>query len=368
MTITIDSMAHGGDGVGRRDGKAIFVAGAIPGDVVTTTPVDVRKRFEKATIDAVVEASPDRVTPVCQHFSVCGGCQWQMAAYGAQLDWKGEIVRSQLAHLGKLETEFRATVAPSPPVAYRNRMDFRLIGGRPALNRAQSHDPVLIDECHLLVTPLAMAFARLGPIEGERLTLRHGVNTGETLVLVDDDDGVLHEVVAGHRFQITRRAFFQVNTGGAEHLVAVVGDMLGVTGDDTVVDAYAGGGLFAATVGREAAHVVAIESDPTAVGDLRVNAPSASVIEEKVEVGLGGLGRADVVVVDPPRNGLGRNVVDALAGIHPRKVAYVSCDPASFARDARLLVDAGFELREVHPVDMFPQTYHVELVAAFERF
>lgn len=364
-TIRIDSMAHGGDGVGRRDGKAVFVAGAIPGDVVTVDLTENHGRYEKSAVAKIVSASPDRVTPICPHFSECGGCQWQMSGYGAQLDWKRDIVRSQLEHLVKIEVDVAPAVAPSPPIGYRNRMDFRVVDGRPALNRSQSHDHVVIRECHLLVPPLVMEFNRLESIDGERLTLRHGVNTGETLVLVDDADGMLHEEVAGHRFQITRRAFFQVSTGGAEHLVAEVGSILQPESDDVLLDLYAGGGLFSATVGGSAGHVVAIEKSRTAVRDLVVNAPAAEVVKATAEAGIGQIDRVDVAVVDPPRQGLERTVIEGLVGFRPRAIAYVSCDPASFARDARLLVDAGYTLESVQPIDMFPQTYHVELVGAF---
>jgi tRNA/tmRNA/rRNA uracil-C5-methylase (TrmA/RlmC/RlmD family) len=365
--LHIDSMAHGGDGVARNQGKVVFVSGTIPGDRVAVETVEDKGRFERARVVDVIESSPERVTPVCPHFSACGGCQWQMASYGAQLDWKREAVRSQLEHIGRIEVDVAATIAPSAPIGYRNRMDFRVVDGRPALNRLATHEPVAISECHLLVPALAIEFERLGLIDGDRVTMRHGVGTGETAVLVDNNRGTIHEVVAGRRFQITDRAFFQVNTDGAEHLVSVVGRLGGISGDDTVVDAYAGGGLFAATVGRDVQSLIAIESDVTAVVDLAVNAPHAQVLEATVEAGLVGLDRADVVIVDPPRQGLGRPVIAEISRLDPRVVVYVSCDPASFARDAARFVDAGFAIGSVEPIDMFPQTYHTELVAAFSR-
>lgn len=365
QAVTIGSMAHGGDGVGRRDGKAVFVSGAVPGDRVLVHVVETHDRFDKAVVSDILEASPDRVTPVCPHFSECGGCQWQMASYGAQLDWKREIVRSQLQHVGRLDADVAATVAPGPPVAYRNRMDFRLVDGRPALNRAKTHDPVAISECHLLVPPLAIMLEDLEPMPGDRLTLRHGVNTGETVAFTDDQQPVLHESVFGHRFQITGLAFFQVNTPAAEHLVSRVGELLDVRSDESLIDAYAGGGLFAATVGAYSGEVVAIESDGTAVEDLAVNAPTARIIDKKVHKALGEVDSVDVIIVDPPRQGIRHKVIERLVELRPRAIAYVSCDPANFARDARLLVDAGYELGTVEPIDMFPQTYHTELVAPF---
>lgn len=365
MIVTIESMAHGGDGVAHRDGKAVFVSGAVTGDRIALGITQDKGRFERGEILELVEPSADRTEPPCPHFAACGGCQWQMARHEAQLEWKREIVRSQLAHLGRIEAEVMPVEAPSAAFGYRNRMDFRIVDGRPALVRRGSHQTVPIDSCHLLVPELAEIFGRLGRLDGDRLTLRMGVNTGETMVLVDDDDGCIHEEVAGHRFRITRRAFFQVNTAGAGLLVELVRDIVG--SPESLVDAYAGGGLFAATAGSEARSVVAIESDRTALADLAVNVPGATVLEAPVEAGLPRIATADVVIVDPPRQGLGRAVVGELARIAPHAVAYVSCDPASFSRDARMLVDAGFRLDSVTPVDMFPQTYHVELVAAFFR-
>jgi 23S rRNA (uracil1939-C5)-methyltransferase len=365
VTVTIESMAHGGDGVARRDGKAVFVTGAVPGDRVVIDITEDKGRFERGVVVDLVEPSPDRVTPVCPHFSDCGGCQWQMADHRAQLEWKREVVRSQLAHLGRMEVDVDPVDSPSAPINYRNRMDFRIVDGRPALVRKGSHDTVGISECHLLVPELAIAFGRLGRLDGQRMTMRMGVNTGEMTVMIDDEDGLIHEIVAGHRFRITGRAFFQVNTAGAERLVELVSSIVG--SPSSLIDAYAGGGLFAATAGAAAGSVVAIESDRTALSDLAVNAPAAEMVEATVERGLTQVHSAEVVVVDPPRQGLGRQVVDELDRISPGTIAYVSCDPASFSRDARLLVDAGYSIGSVTPVDMFPQTYHVELVASFVR-
>lgn len=365
MTVAIESMAHGGDGVGRRDGKAVFVTGAIPGDRVGIEILEAHDRWERAGLVEIVHASRDRVTPVCPHFAECGGCQWQMGSYPSQLVWKREIVRSQLAHIAAIEAEVAETAAPGPPMGYRNRMDFRLVDGHPALNRARSHDPVAISECHLLVPALAILLEELEPRAGERMTLRHGVNTGETAVFVDDDAPVLHESIFGHRFRITGRAFFQVNTKGAEHLVERVGALLDVRPDEMLLDAYAGGGLFAATVGAYAGHVVAIESDRVAVADLAENVPEARIIDRKVHKGLRDVGAVDVVIVDPPRQGLGAKAIDPLLELRPRAVAYISCDPASFARDARMLIDGGYRMGVVEPVDMFPQTHHVEVVTVF---
>jgi 23S rRNA (uracil1939-C5)-methyltransferase len=381
--VRIEAMAHGGAGVGRRNGKAVFVPGAVPGDLAEVEVIEDRGRFERARLVRVLERSPDRVEVPCPWFGMCGGCQWQMAAYPAQLAWKRETVASQLAHLGGLEAEVAPTVAPGPPFGYRNRIDLRVTGGRPALSAARSHDLVALDRCLLLIPPLAGVFGRLGDLTGvSRLTLRAGVRTGERVAIVDGRvpphasgwgvaalparRAVIHEAVAGATLRVSGRSFFQVNTDGAEALVGLVGDALAGAGSGTLVDGYAGGGLFAATVGARFDRVVAVEADPGAVSDLRANVPAAEVVASPMERGVATVaGTVDAVVVDPPRAGMGAAVVEAICRLRPPVVVVVSCDPAAFARDARLLSDRGYRLERVRPLDLFPQTFHVEIVARF---
>ena len=362
-------MAHGGRAVARNEGQVVFVDGAYPGEVVEAEVTKRAERHLMATVTAVLEPSPDRIEPPCPHFGPCGGCQWQSAAYPAQLRWKQEIVADQLKFVGKLgDVDVLPTIAVGPEYGYRNRMDFKIVDGQPALNRAESHELVPLQVCLLLSPPLRQVFDKLArPLSGERLTLRAGINTGETLALFDQERGRLHEVVAGVEFQITSRAFFQTNTAGAEKLVELVTEILDPGADDVMLDGYSGGGLFSATVGRGAKQVWAVESDQVALGDLSANART-KVVPKAFEKAKGQLPRFwDVAVVDPPRDGIGRGGVTTLVAGRPRAIAYVSCDPATFARDARLLTDAGYRLDRVQPVDLFPQTFHIELVGAFTR-
>jgi 23S rRNA (uracil1939-C5)-methyltransferase len=380
--ISIDALANGGDGIGRRDGKAVFVPGAIPGDVAEIEIVDVKKRFERGHLVSVIEASSDRVEPPCPYFGTCGGCMWQFADYQAQLRWKTETVAGQLRHLGGIgDVAVRPIIAPGDAYNYRNRLDLRVDRGRPALVKASSHDLVPIDVCLLADHALVELFGRLGDLRGvDRITMRTGVNTGETVIVLDGelpadadqwhvpfggDEIILHEMVAGKLFQITGSAFFQNNTAGAEVLVSLVTEAASVDAGDRVLDAYAGGGLFSATAADAADEIVAIESDPLALEDLLVNT-EVEVIEADVADGLEGLPADwDVVIVDPPRVGLGPDVTSQLAELRPGVIASVSCDVASFTRDAAELIAAGYRLEWVQPVDMFPQTPHIETVARF---
>jgi tRNA/tmRNA/rRNA uracil-C5-methylase (TrmA/RlmC/RlmD family) len=245
-------------------------------------------------------------------------------------------------------------------------MDFKIVGGCPALLKLASHEPVQLELCLLMAGPLDRLFQNLVlPPGSERVTLRAGINTGETSVLFDDETDVLHEIVDSVRFRITGQAFFQVNTSGAESLVALVRKSLAPMSSDLMLDGYAGGGLFSATVGRACREVVAVESDPVALSDL-ANNTSVRIVRGRFERSQPVLPRRfDIAVVDPPRGGLGADGVTVVISGRPRAIAYVACDPASFARDAALLTDRGYRLDWVQPVDMFPQTFHIELVGRF---
>lgn len=398
--ITIESLAHGGEGVGRIDGKAHFVPGVMPGELAEIDVERDKARWARGRLVRVIEPSPDRVEPPCPAFAKCGGCTWQFASYERQLEWKRDVVSGQLAHLGGLrEVPVRETIAPGNPLAYRNRMDFSVVRGRPALHERASNRLVALDGCPLLCPELVERFSRLGDLSGTRkLVLRAGVNTGEALILVDGripsqavgwDASVvararrglhtvkgrpwLEEDVDGVRFRIPADAFFQVNTAGAEVLVDLVTEAAAVTTDDVLLDGYAGVGLFAATVGRSAGRVVTIDSGEAeyrAVAEnLQRSIPGSfrSLLGSFEEVVSAVPDRWDVAVVDPPRAGLGADGVAAASFTVPRTIVLISCDPASLARDARMLADVGYEAEWVQPVDLFPQTYHIETVTRFRR-
>ncbi|HEX5631081.1 MAG TPA: class I SAM-dependent RNA methyltransferase [Acidimicrobiia bacterium] len=387
-------MAHGGEAVARSDGKTHFVDGAIPGELVQGRVIRDAGNWARVELVGLVEASPDRIAPPCRHFGACGGCQWQFAEHRAQLEWKQRILTGQLAHLGRIaDPPVRPTLTVGPAYGYRNRVDFDVAAGRPAFHRRRSRDLEPIVECLLLEPPLADLVPRLGSLDGvKRLTLRTN-SAGETLAVVVGrapdgiadwgcgvvqrrgavvrsllGSGYLFETIAGVAFRVSADAFFQNNTAGAAALVDLVGDALTPTTEETMLDGYAGGGLFGLTVGRGAGRVVAVESEPLALDDLAQNSATSggrhrivAAPFERADIG----GRWDVAVVDPPRTGLGADGVATVIRGRPRAIAYVSCDPASLARDTALLVAAGYRLEWVTPVDLFPQTFHIEAVAKF---
>lgn len=393
------AMAHGGEAVARRDGKAHFVGGVMPGEVVEARIVEDKGSWARANLVRVIEPAPDRRDAPCPHASTCGGCQWQFAPRSTQLDWKRDIVASQLSHLGKIaDPPVAPTEAPGPELGYRNRMDFHVVDGRPGLMRARTNTVEPIDACLLLHPMLADLYGRLGELTGvDRITLRCGTLTGDVLVIVEGrlpdhahtwgvpvvvrergtitkaiGDPSLTEIVDDVRFSIPFDGFFQNNTDGAQRLVEIVRDAAELREDETLLDGYCGVGLFGATVGRDAGLVLGIDSVGPAVEHARRNV-SAGDVEHHYIVGsfTKDIERLDaywdVAVVDPPRKGLGARGIEAVTSSMPRRIVYVACDPASLARDSRSLADVGYRLTTAIPVDMFPQTFHVEVVAAFDR-
>ena len=392
-------MAHGGEAVARKDGKAHFIAGAMPGEVIEASIVEDRGSWARAALVRIIDPSPLRREPPCEYAETCGGCQWQFTDTDTQRSWKTKTVRDQLEHLGRLRSPLvHKAVSVGPDLGYRNRMDFHVVDGLPGLYRSSSHDIVHLEHCPLLVPELQDLYSSVGDLEGvTRLTLRAGTRTGDTLVILEGDvpDGVgswgapvahrsggrikavhgdpaLSEVVSGVTFDIPVDGFFQSNTPGADTLVDLVTEALDVRDDETMLDGYCGVGLFGATVGRSAGRVIGLESSANAVAAARGNLSRAGV-DHKVVTGsftrdIESLDEYwDVAVVDPPRRGLGQKGVDAVTSTMPRRIVYVACDPASLARDSKLLVAHGYEYVEATPVDLFPQTYHIETVARFDR-
>jgi len=397
VELEVADIAHGGEGVGRVEGKAHFIAGALPGETVIGRIVKDGGSWARADLVEVRRESPDRVAPPCPHAETCGGCQWQHAAYPAQLRWKRNTVVTQLSHIGRItDPPVAEIVAPGPQLGYRNRMDFRVAAGRPALNRARSHDAIPLDVCEILEPQLAATFFRFGDLSGAtRITLRGGTFTGEQLAIVEGEipesaaswgiplarqegrrvvavegPARIHERIGDTRFRVTGSTFFQNNSHGAATLVDLVAKALDPSPGDSLLDAYAGVGLFGACLAPRLGRVVAVESNRVAVDDLRFNLQAAGVdhrvIRGKMEAVADRLDEyPSLIVADPPRTGLSIEGAAALVAPGARRIAYVSCDPASLARDTVILAGYGYSLEEVTPVDMFPQTYHIEAVATF---
>ena len=421
LELAVGEVVHGGWCVCRVDdtGWVVFVRHALPGERVRALVTQVTARFARADAVEVLIPSPDRVTAPCRYAGPggCGGCDWQHASLPAQRDLKAAVIRQQLRRLANLDRE--VTVEPLPGdeagLAWRTTVSFAVDGaGTAGLRRHRSHEVIGISQC-LIAHPLVTAAGVTGrrwpgaaavqvtavPQTGERGVViagrgkaqRAGPATPGALaadsVLVTGQAGgrtpvrghpYLMQRAAGRDWRVSLTGFWQVHPGAADALAEAVLAALGPQPGETALDLYCGAGLFAgvlaAAVGPGGA-VAAIEEDPMAIRDARHNLRNwpwarahrgdvARVLTER------GLRDAAIAVLDPPRTGAARPVVDVLCGRGPggsrlRQLAYVSCDPATLARDLRLLLDGGWRLEALRAFDAFPMTHHVECLATLTR-
>ena len=393
-------LVAGGEALARADdGRVVFVRGALPGESVRARITEVRKGFARAELVDVVVASPHRIDPPCPMVAEgCGGCDLQHAAPAAQPGLKAAVVVDALRRLGGLDDP---PVQQGPPAAaegFRTTVRAAVIDGRAGYRRHHSHDVVLPDSC-LVAHPLLEELLVHGDFaEATEVTLRVAPATGERLALVDPGaDGVvvprdvlvvgatalkegrrawIHDEIAGRRWRISARSFFQTRADGAAALVDAVARSAGQDlAGARLVDAYAGVGLFAgsllagdlpAGVGH-AASAVAVERSASSVADARHNLGDLDVRVVKSDVDAWRSSPADVVVADPSRAGLGRRAVEVLASTGAPVVVLVSCDAASLGRDAALFAARGYRLESCELVDLFPQSHHVEVVSRFAR-
>lgn len=409
VDLDVGSAAHGGHCVARLEGRVVFVRHSLPGERVRARITEGGSRYWRADAIEVLEASPDRVASAWPEAGPegVGGGELAHVALPAQRRWKADVVADQLRRIGHLEREVDVEAAPGDDdrggLGYRTRVDL-VAGpdGRAGMRRFRSHDVVA-----LTGMPLATeAVAALADAEdvwsrqwtpGARLELVAPADGSDPVLLVDGTPwrrgradtrpnarrAVTETLRAGdreHRFRVAADGFWQVHREAPAVLTGAVLDAVGDIGGARVLDLYAGAGLFtlplAAAVG-ENGRVVAVEGDARAVKDARRNAHDLPHVElhlgvvdsvlTESDTGGAGVGGADVVVLDPPRAGAGRAVVDAIAERSPSRVVYVACDPAALARDLGYLGERGYELTSLRAFDLFPMTHHVEAVAVLER-
>jgi len=382
IQLTFTDIAPQGDALGRHDGQVVFAPGGIPGEEAVVSARQTRRKFYTGEIAEVVRPSPHRTVPPCPHFGRCSGCQWQHIEYPFQLELKRGRVARQMQVRGGFESPPVLHTLPSPePYHYRNHARFtESDGGKLGFVHKDSRDFIHVEHCHIMHPWINDMLASLqGRCPGaNQVAMRYGTKTGDWLIQpklkdIDIETGqpFYTEEVLGRRFRISSPSFFQVNTPQAERLFAVVEDSLRLSGSETVVDVFAGVGTFAVLLASSAGRVIAIEESAAAMKDAGVNMQGLTNIEfvqGRAEEVLPLMTHTpDAAVLDPPRAGCQRRFLEALLRQSPRRIAYVSCDPFTLARDLRQLCDGGYRLLSVRPVDMFPQTYHVECVASLVR-
>jgi tRNA/tmRNA/rRNA uracil-C5-methylase (TrmA/RlmC/RlmD family) len=357
--VTVGPVAHGGHCVARLDeGRVVFVRHAIPGErvVLTITEGTEGDRFWRADAVEVIEQSPDRVTAPCPYAGPdrCGGCDFQHVSLERQRGLKGDVVREQLSRLAGLDVDVQveAVAGDEHGLRWRTRQRYVVLpDGGLAMRKHRSHDIIAIDDC---------------------LIARRDARTPTSANLATQD--VVQKVETRHgsrSFAVSGDGFWQVHAGAPQALVEVVVEMVDPRPAESVLDLYAGVGLFSGflldAVGPSGS-VVAVEGDAGAADHARTNVPGAEVLTGDVLEVLAArpVEHTDVVVLDPPRTGARRHVVEQVAARTPRAVAYVACDPAALARDVAAFAEHGYALARLRAFDLFPMTHHVECVALLE--
>jgi 23S rRNA (uracil1939-C5)-methyltransferase len=430
LEVEIDSLAFGGRGVARADGLVVFVAGGLPGDRVLAEVTKGKKRFAEARAVELLRPGADRVADVCVHGGEpCPGAPWQGLDYQRQLQHKQEQVGEALRRIGEQEGfELEEILPAEQRWRYRNKLEYSFgerEDGELALGfHARGRWDVIVDveDCHLASeagnaarnevrewarresVPAYDAGDRRGVLRN--LAVREGRRTGQVQTrlvttkarfprppvdlhtIVEGDSGGtdgptgvlgaerLREELCGLELEMSHGAFFQTNTEMAERLYAVAAEFAGLSGGERVFDLFCGIGTIGLTMARGAGEVWGLEIVPEAIADAERNArangiENAHFLAANARTGMRPLlekaGKPDVVVVDPPRAGLSQKIVRRVLECEARRIVYVSCNPTTLAPNAAQLAEAGYRLRRVRPVDMFPQTPHIECVALFER-
>jgi 23S rRNA (uracil1939-C5)-methyltransferase len=464
--LTIEDMSNEGQGIGRVEGMAVFVEGAIPGDVIKTRLTKVKKNYAFGHLEEILQPSPNRVEAVCPSAGICGGCSLQTMSYEGQLALKKKMVKDKLIRIGGLENpRVLDTIGMDRPFYYRNKAQFPVSGGGIVTRKggilanagpcsigfykAKSHDVVQCDAC-MIQSESAVRLARVlkNFMESDHITaydketgkglIRHlivktafqtgevmailvingkGLPNGEKLVYMMDDaiseippdeNGMEYslesvvlninkrktseimgeecitlagkptilDAVGNLQFEISPMSFYQVNPVQMKRLYDQALSYAGLTGNETVLDLYCGVGTIGLYCASKAKKVIGIESVKPAVIDANRNAVINGIVnaeficgkaEEELPKLLEKGIKADVVILDPPRAGCDPELLDAVAEAAPDRIVYVSCDPATLARDIKLLGEKGFAFVEAQPVDMFPWGNHVEAIILMTR-
>jgi 23S rRNA (uracil1939-C5)-methyltransferase len=403
IEVAIHAMVYGGSGIGRLpDGRSVFVPFALPGEKVLIRLAEEKKSFCRGELVEVLVPSPQRITPRCAHYTRCGGCHYQHLAYPDQLKIKQQILNDQLTRIGKFSNPpVKPIIASAQEWHYRNTMQFHVVAnGRLGFRAAGSSEVIEISECYLPEAPISELWPQVEidpEFRVERVSVRNGVEDDLLLGLECEHDQApefrldfpLSVVMLGKDselllsgspntrirvrdfdFLVSARSFFQVNTAQAERMVTYVLEKGKFTGAK-VFDLYCGVGLFSRFIAPLAEELVGVEYSESACNDYAANLEefdNVSLYMGKTEEILPGIPvKPDVIVADPPRAGLERGALQCIAGSDARQLIYVSCDPTTLARDARVLEDSGWQLQEIQPFELFPQTFHIESISIFTR-
>lgn len=403
--VTPTVCVYGGEALARLpEGRAVFIPYVLPEEKIRIRLVEEKERYARAELLEVISPSSARIKPRCPHFTQCGGCHYQHIPYLDQLHIKQSILQNQLERVGKLVDPPVEDMVPSPSAwNYRNHIQFHISEeGNPGYLKHRSNQVVAIQECHLPEDSINDIWPSLDTeyIPGlDRISFRSGEEGQDTMIVLESSDpkpiefvvdlplSAVHQgpggeiVLAGDDFTIievhgfpfvvSAGSFFQVNTGVAELIVDYLIDALPLAEDTVLLDVYCGVGLFSVFLAPLVKQIIGFESDPSAAEDFLYNLagfdtvklydlPAEDILPD-LEIS------PDVILLDPPRAGISKKVLDGVVSLKPKTIAYISCDPATLARDVFRFHKQGYQLQSSTPFDMFPQTYHIESVNLFQR-
>jgi 23S rRNA (uracil1939-C5)-methyltransferase len=425
IDVRIEKLVYGGEGLAHHEGHTVFAPFVLPDENVSIEPVETRKKFIRGRVAQIKTPSIDRAVPACPYFGVCGGCDYQHIPYELQLRYKSEILRETLSRLGRVQWEGPIVPHASPPFGYRNRVQWKIARAESGsleigYFQAGSQKLCAIRQCPIASPGLNVALGAIvnllqsGKLPAELREIEAFVDQDDNQLLLnlalDTADGAVGAItellrsalpaagtllihdrrsdrfelsgpghisyrVGNHNYRIGHLSFFQVNRFLLDELVrAVVAETRG----RLALDLFAGVGLFSVPLANRFERLIAVESNVAAVRDLEANlqasgAASPNLRHTTVEAFLEHWhDRPDLVVLDPPRTGVAARALSRLIKIAPQEIVYLSCDPATLARDLAILAGdtqnpGAYRISEVHLVDIFPQTYHIEALVRLSR-
>ena len=389
LTVDIEKIAHGGHFIARHESEngkkaVIFVRHAIAGEKVEIEITSTSSNFIRADVVEVISASPDRVQAPCEysHRNGCGGCDFQHISIARQRTLKSEVITEQFARIAKMDVSVDVEEVDEP-LHWRTRVTATTDhNGALGFYSSRSHKVIPVKECLIAIPEIgiaSMSTQKLSPdarieiaysSEGERM-VAEAPKSGDGKFRQNTGPAVLHERVGEDLLQVSQRSFWQGHKRAPEVLTHVVREFAQIQEGEDVLDLYGGVGLFtSACLHDVGAHgsIHLVEGSKDATNDAKINFASHS----NVEISTGdvakivtGINQADVVILDPPREGAGKDVVQEIARISPRSIIYVACDPAALARDTAYLKENGYELEKLRAFDLFPMTHHIESIALF---
>lgn len=410
MECYVNGVSHAGEGVARINGKATFIPFAIPGETVSIKITEEKKNYQRAELENVIITSPNRTEPPCPYYYKCGGCSYQHVDYNHQLNLKRQVVGETLKRIGGIDVEVNPTIGMENPWRYRNKVEWHIgrESGRPSLGYyiRNSNTLMNIENC-LLISSVMQDYSyylnqhwqELRIPENCEIILRHsscgqlmlifsGAGSSEinfvqmlndyeadSVYSIDQNATRLHygdtrleEKLGEITFELSPLSFFQVNHSQTNKMLAIIKDFAQLRGSDTVLDAYCGTGSIALSLAGSVNKVVGVESFKSAIKDAKRNAfinniSNCRFIKGACEEIVPALeDYFNVIILDPPRNGCKRELIQAVINKSPRSIICVSCNPSTLARDLALFKDSVYTVEKVQPIDMFPQTHHVETV------